>query len=63
MFIPQSADKHFREGLGQILPQFAGKPWMKRRLCWYTDTPEGNFVVDYHPTIKGLFIAAGGAGQ
>lgn len=62
-FIPDSADQHFREGLQKILPQFASKPWMRRRLCWYTDTPQGNFVVDKHPSIKGLFIAAGGAGQ
>ena len=62
-FIPESADLALREGLKQILPRFADKPWIKRRLCWYTDTPEGNFVVDYHPSIQGLFIAAGGAGQ
>lgn len=63
MFIPESADAHFREGLRQILPQFADRPWIRRRLCWYTDTPEGNFVVDDHPSIDGLFIATGGAGQ
>lgn len=62
-FIPESADAAFRQGLEQILPRFAKKPWVQRRLCWYTDTPEGNFVVDHHPSIKGLFIATGGAGQ
>jgi len=62
-FIPESADAAFRQGLEQILPRFAKKPWIQRRLCWYTDTPEGNFVVDHHPSIKGLFIATGGAGQ
>ncbi|KIX08588.1 uncharacterized protein Z518_03244 [Rhinocladiella mackenziei CBS 650.93] len=62
-FIPESADSALRHGLRQILPRFAEKPWMRRRLCWYTDTPEGNFVIDYHPSIRGLFIAAGGAGH
>lgn len=62
-FIPDNADSAFRQFLEQILPQFAKKPWIRRRLCWYTDTPEGNFVIDHHPSIKGLFIATGGAGQ
>ncbi|OQV03450.1 hypothetical protein CLAIMM_08493 [Cladophialophora immunda] len=62
-FIPESADSALRHGLRQILPRFADRPWIRRRLCWYTDTPEGNFVVDHHPSIEGLFIAAGGAGQ
>jgi sarcosine oxidase/L-pipecolate oxidase len=62
-FIPDSADSALRHGLRQVLPAFAERPWMRRRLCWYTDTPEGNFVIDNHPSIKGLFIAAGGAGQ
>lgn len=62
-FIPEEAEKALREGLRYILPQFADRPWQRRRLCWYTDTPEGNFVVDHHPQVAGLFIAAGGAGQ
>ncbi|OCT49058.1 L-pipecolate oxidase [Cladophialophora carrionii] len=62
-FIPDSADAALRHGLKQILPRFADRPWMRRRLCWYTDTPEGNFVVDYHPSIQGLFLATGGAGH
>lgn len=62
-FIPESSEAIFRKGLKQILPQFADRPWVRRRLCWYTDTPEGNFVVDHHPQVEGLFIAAGGAGQ
>lgn len=62
-FIPQDAEDALRTGLRYLLPQFADRPWVRRRLCWYTDTPEGDFVVDHHPDITGLFVAAGGAGQ
>ena len=62
-FLPDEADAALRAGLRQFVPQFAHYPWSKRRLCWYTDTVEGDFVVDYHPTLAGLFIATGGAGQ
>ncbi|KAE8163820.1 FAD dependent oxidoreductase [Aspergillus tamarii] len=62
-FLPQEADKALRDGLKQLIPRFADRPWSNRRLCWYTDTPEGDFVVDYHPQVDGLFVAIGGAGH
>lgn len=62
-FLPEDADAALRDGLRQIAPKLADKPWMRRRLCWYTDTPQGDFVIDYHYSIEGLFIAAGGSGQ
>ena len=62
-FLPNDADSSLRDGLRHMLPQFGDRIWSRRRLCWYTDTPEGNFVIDKHPTIQGLFIATGGAGQ
>lgn len=62
-FLPEEADKSLRDGLRQLLPEFGDYPWSNRRLCWYTDTPEGDFVVDYHPALEGLFVASGGAGQ
>ncbi|KAF7593141.1 hypothetical protein BBP40_012020 [Aspergillus hancockii] len=62
-FLPREADEALRDGLRQLVPQFADRPWSNRRLCWYTDTPEGDFVVDDHPTLDGLFIAIGGAGH
>ncbi|RJE21839.1 Fructosyl amino acid oxidase [Aspergillus sclerotialis] len=62
-FLPEEADKGLRDGLQQLLPEFANHPWLNRRLCWYTDTPEGDFVIDYHPVLEGLFVATGGAGH
>lgn len=62
-FIPDEVEDALRRGLSYILPQFAARPWSRRRLCWYSDTPEGNFIIDTYPGLNGLFIAAGGAGQ
>ncbi|KAL5366687.1 FAD dependent oxidoreductase [Aspergillus floccosus] len=62
-FLPADADDALRAGLRQLMPRFADRPWASRRLCWYTDTPEGDFVVDHHPRLGGLFVATGGAGH
>ncbi|KAM0326600.1 hypothetical protein ACHAQA_006469 [Verticillium albo-atrum] len=62
-FIPKDAEQGLREGLRVLAPAYADRPFIKTRLCWYTDTPEGNFVVDDHPELGGLFIATGGSGH
>lgn len=62
-FLPDEADAALREGLSLLVPEFGSHPWSRRRLCWYTDTPEGDFIVDRHPSLEGLFLATGGAGQ
>lgn len=62
-YLPDDAEAALREGLRHLVPDFANRAWMNRRLCWYTDTPEGDFVIDHDPNTKGLFFATAGAGQ
>lgn len=62
-YLTDDAEKGLRDGLRQLVPQFADHVWMNRRFCWYSDTPEGDFIVDYHPRVEGLFLATAGAGQ
>ena len=33
------------------------------RLCFYTDTPTGDFLLTHHPDHPGLFLATGGSGH
>lgn len=63
MQIPQEAQKACRDFLGQVLPQMKDRPWTHTRVCWYTDTPRGEWLIDYHPKYKGLFVATGGSGH
>ena len=62
-FLPADGERGLRDGLALFLPKLQDRPFMKRRLCWYTDTPKGDFIVDYHPEYENLFIATGGSGQ
>ncbi|WYZ35453.1 hypothetical protein EsH8_X_000100 [Colletotrichum jinshuiense] len=62
-FLPVDADEALRDGLRQFFPAFADRPWLRRRLCWYTETPTSDFVVSHHPHIDGLFFATGGSGH
>ncbi|KAJ6789825.1 hypothetical protein PWT90_04516 [Aphanocladium album] len=62
-YMPDDAQEGLRDGLRDLVPEFAERPWSRLRLCWYSDTPEGDFIVDNHPQVPGLFLATGGSGH
>ncbi|CAG7918158.1 unnamed protein product [Penicillium olsonii] len=61
--VPLEGLDSFRVALKQLLPRFADREFVDTRVCWYTDTPKGDFIVTYHPEHEGLFLATGGSGH
>lgn len=61
--IPLEGETDLRRGLSDMVPELGSKPFLRTRMCWYTDTPTGDFIVTYHPTLRGLFLATGGSGH
>ncbi|KAI8674455.1 FAD dependent oxidoreductase [Fusarium keratoplasticum] len=62
-FLPHDAEETLRAGLRKFFPEFGDRPWESLRMCWYQDTPDGDFVVDHHSDTEGLFFATGGSGH
>ena len=62
-FAPADGERRLRDGLREILPELADRPFEKVALCWYTDTPTGDFMMDYHPDFANLFVGTAGSGQ
>lgn len=61
--VPDSAKEALLIGLRRVYPELAAKEWLTSRICWYSDRPSGDFLIDYHPTHKSLFVAAGCCGH
>ncbi|KAL4800462.1 FAD dependent oxidoreductase [Aspergillus venezuelensis] len=61
--IPLEGERAFRDALAQLLPTFAEREFVDTRICWYTDTPKGDFIITPHPTHPHLFLATGGSGH
>ncbi|KAI1118393.1 DAO-domain-containing protein [Nemania sp. NC0429] len=63
--IPAEAASDLRRALRRMIPwpELAERPFFKTRLCWYTDTATGDWIIDYHPSYENLFIATGGSGH
>ncbi|KAJ5179007.1 hypothetical protein N7492_002217 [Penicillium capsulatum] len=62
-FVPADGVHRLEAGLKDVFPQFASRRFERVGLCWYNDTPTGDFIFDYHPDHKNMFIATGGSGH
>ncbi|KAK9793109.1 putative FAD dependent oxidoreductase [Seiridium cardinale] len=65
LWIPAEGERDLREGLRKMVPwpELQDRPWTHSRICWYTDTATGDFLITYHPHWDGLFLATGGSGH
>lgn len=61
--IPAEGEAACRAALRDMIPWLAERPFSNTRICWYTDTPNGDFLITYHPDFTGLFLATGGSGH
>lgn len=61
--IPPEGEKACRDFLRSSIPWLGSRAFSGTRICWYTDTPTGDFLIDYHPQYEGLFLATGGSGH
>jgi sarcosine oxidase/L-pipecolate oxidase len=53
-FAPADDVGRFRAGLPTILPSLAERDFDRVVVCWYNDTPSGDFVIDYHPDLESV---------
>lgn len=56
-------EHRFRAFLRESLPSLADAPVEHTRLCLYTDTFDGDFLIDRDPDRPGLVVATGGSGH
>ncbi|KAH7927462.1 FAD dependent oxidoreductase, partial [Leucogyrophana mollusca] len=61
--IPRSVARELREHLRDVYPRLAEKPFLGTRLCWYTDSPDSDWVIGAYPGDPSLFLATSGSGH
>lgn len=52
-----------RAFLRETFPALAEAPLAATRQCWYSDSDNGDFLIDHHPRRPGLMVAAGDSGH
>lgn len=61
--IPKSVVRDLRVHLKNVYPDLAEKPFCGTRLCWYNDSPDGDWVIGKHPSDDSIILATAGSGH
>ncbi|THH33067.1 hypothetical protein EUX98_g1151 [Antrodiella citrinella] len=61
--IPKDDVQVLRHHLRALYPDLAKKPFAGTRICWYTDAPDDDWVIGYHPEDSGVMLATAGCGH
>ncbi|KAF5383448.1 hypothetical protein D9757_006120 [Collybiopsis confluens] len=63
LLIPSSYAQQLRNEFAQVFPELAKKPFSNTRLCWYNDSPDGDWIIGHHPKNSSILFATGGSGH
>jgi glycine/D-amino acid oxidase-like deaminating enzyme len=61
--IPEASLTAMRERLGARFPAMKNAPLLESRVCQYENSSNGDFLLDKHPSIDGVWLAGGGSGH
>lgn len=63
-FVPKEDERKMRELLRQTLPYLADRPLVNKFICWFADTADSDFIVDYVPgTSSSVMVLSGDSGH
>ncbi|KAH7090203.1 FAD dependent oxidoreductase [Paraphoma chrysanthemicola] len=63
-FVPPEDERKMRELLRQTLPHLAERQLVEKSLCWFADTANSDFVIDYVPqTSSSVILLSGDSGH
>ncbi|KAI5263409.1 oxygen oxidoreductase [Aureobasidium subglaciale] len=63
-FIPAEDERKLRKLLQEVFPWMANRPFVDQKLCWFADTIDSNFCIDFVPqTGNSLVVLSGDSGH
>jgi sarcosine oxidase / L-pipecolate oxidase len=62
--LPSEDERRIRQLLRQTLPALANRPLVKKSLCWFADTADSDFIIDFVPqTSSSVILLSGDSGH
>ncbi|EJD39037.1 FAD dependent oxidoreductase [Auricularia subglabra TFB-10046 SS5] len=61
--IPRDVANLCRAVIREIFPELGNRQFDSGRMCWYTDTADENWIIDFHPKYQNVLLVTGGSGH
>lgn len=65
--LPDEVDESFigscRTFFNEFIPALAGARVRETRVCLYNNTPDDDFIIDWHPALEGVLVVTGFSGH
>uniref|UniRef100_A0A4E9DT45 FAD dependent oxidoreductase domain-containing protein n=1 Tax=Gibberella zeae TaxID=5518 RepID=A0A4E9DT45_GIBZA len=59
-FMPLEDETYIRQLLREVFPQLADRPLIDQHLCWFADTDDSDFIIDYVPDTNATLVVLSG---
>ncbi|KAG2179951.1 hypothetical protein INT43_003738 [Umbelopsis isabellina] len=61
--MPHNSLKEYRQFLGEFMPKLNEHDIVDSRVCWYSESFDGDFIISPHPKYQNLIVATGDSGH